>query len=191
MDVTTLHRRTVDGWLRTLEGVGDDQWSAATPCSEWDVRALVNHVAGEERWIRPLLDGKTIADVGDSLEGDLLGDRPTEAGADAGRDALAAVDDLLAPNQQVHLSYGDEDAREYLTQIAADHLIHSWDLATATGQDAALDPAVVDTVAAWFADREEMYRSVGAIGPRGSQTGGPQDDLLAAFGRQTSRTAPG
>ena len=190
MDVTTLHRRTVDGWLRTLEGVGHDQWTTATPCSDWDVRALVNHVTGEERWIRPLLEGKTIADVGDSLDGDLLGDRPTEAGGEAARDALAAVDELFAPNQQVHLSYGDEDAREYLTQIAADHLIHTWDLATATGQHATLDPEIVDAVAAWFADREEMYRSVGAIGPRGPLTGDRQADLLAAFGRQAGGTAP-
>jgi uncharacterized protein (TIGR03086 family) len=183
MDVNTLHRRTVEAWQRTLDGVEPHQWTGSTPCTEWDVRTLVNHVVGEECWVQPLLAGMTIADVGDRFDGDLLGDAPAASGRDAALDALAAVDELLADNQKVHLSYGDEDAGEYLNQIAADHLIHNWDLAVASGQDANLDPELVAAVAAWFADREEMYRSGGAIGPRGPQTGDPQADLLAAFGR--------
>ena len=48
----------------------------ATPCTEWDVRALVNHVLGEIRWAVPLFAGSTIAEVGDRFDGDLLGDDP-------------------------------------------------------------------------------------------------------------------
>ena len=56
--------------------VRPDQWTHSTPCAEWDVRALVNHVVGEDRWVPPLLAGLTIAEVGDTLAGDLLGDDP-------------------------------------------------------------------------------------------------------------------
>jgi hypothetical protein len=46
-----------------------------------------------------------------------------------------------------------------------------------------MDPELVADVAAWFADREELYRAGGAIGPRTEAGGDPQAELLAAFGR--------
>ena len=91
--------------------------------------------------------------------------------------------------RKVHLSYGDEDAEEYVRQLIADHLIHGWDLSAALGADTRLDPGVVDEVAIWFADREEMYRSAGVVGPREEATGDPQSDLLAASGRRRTGTS--
>jgi len=32
-----------------------------------DVRALVNHVGGEYLWVKEMMDGRTVADVGDRL----------------------------------------------------------------------------------------------------------------------------
>ena len=46
-----------------------------------------------------------------------------------------------------------------------------------------LDPHLVAEVAAWFAEREHLYRGAGMVGPRGVSHGGAQSDLLAAFGR--------
>ena len=183
MDLITLHRRTVEAWQQRLDAVGPKQWACPTPCVEWDVRALTNHVIGEEWWTRPLLQGMTIAEVGDRFDGDLLGSDPARVGRDASAEAAAAVDELLAGIAQVHLSYGEEDAGEYVRQLSADHLVHGWDLAVATGQDATLDPALLTEVASWFADREELYRSAGVTGPRAAGGGDPQSDLLAAFGR--------
>jgi hypothetical protein len=89
----------------------------------------------------------------------------------------------------VHLSYGDEDPAEYVHQLSADHLIHGWDLAAATGQDRTLDPELVAEVATWFADREELYRHAGILGPRLEGGGDPQSDLLAAAGRAADWSA--
>ena len=189
MDVSTLHQRTVESWLRYLGGVSDDQWDLPTPCTDWDVRALVNHVVGEDRWTRPLLEGLTIADVGDRFDGDLLGDDPRGVGATAAADAVAAVGGLLAGIDSVHLSYGDEDPDEYVRQLSADHLIHGWDLAAATGQDRTLDAELVAEIAIWFADREELFRSAGVFGPRAGSAGDPQSELLAASGRAADWTA--
>ena len=110
-----------------------------TPCADWDVRALVNHVVGEDRWTAPLLGGSTIAEVGDRFDGDLLGADPAASANDAAAEAVAAVGHHLPTGGKVHLSYGDEDMAEYVRQLAADHLIHAWDVAAATGGDTSLD----------------------------------------------------
>ena len=81
----------------------------------------------------------------------------------------------LPTGGKVHLSYGDEDVAEYVRQLAADHLIHAWDVAAATGGDTSLDPDVVDDVATWFAEREQLYRGAGIIGSPGRDDVGRPD----------------
>ncbi|HEX2297902.1 MAG TPA: maleylpyruvate isomerase N-terminal domain-containing protein, partial [Pseudonocardiaceae bacterium] len=49
---------------RRVEAVAPDQWNNPTPCTEWDVRALVNHLVTEQLWVPLLLDGATVEDVG-------------------------------------------------------------------------------------------------------------------------------
>ncbi|GAA1111346.1 TIGR03086 family metal-binding protein [Kribbella jejuensis] len=180
MDVVELHNRTVTNFAELVSGVASDQWSAPTPCSDWDVRALVNHVVGEERWVVPLMEGKTIAEVGDALDGDLLGDDPAGAASSAAREATAAAS---SPIDKVHLSYGDEDPPEYLRQLAADHLIHGWDLAVAIGVPPRMEPELVDEVGTWFAQREELYRRAGIIAEHIDGYTEPADALIAASGR--------
>jgi uncharacterized protein (TIGR03086 family) len=186
MDLVTVHRRAVELWQDRAAAIDADQWSQPTPCSQWTVRELVNHVVGEDRWTAPLLEGKTIADVGSSLDGDLLGSAPSEEIDAAADEALQSAADKVPAGGKVHLSYGDEDMGEYVWQLAADHLIHAWDLATAIGGDTDLDADLVDEVAGWFAEREDLYRSAGIVGPSRGQTGDPQTDLLSSFGRDAT-----
>jgi uncharacterized protein (TIGR03086 family) len=188
MDLSILHRRTVETWTDRVHAVPDDRWDAPTPCTEWTVRDLVNHIVGEERWTVPLMHGSTIAEVGDSLDGDLLGDRPGEVAASAATEAVAAVDEQLPREAVVHLSSGDEAPGEYVRQLCADHLVHAWDLAAATGGDTRLDPELVAEVAPWFDEREDLYRSVGMVGPHLEASDDPQARLLAGFGRSDSWT---
>jgi len=183
VDVPTLHRRAVELWEARVSTVADDQWEASTPCTGWNVRDLVNHVVGEELWTAPLLEGSTIEQVGSRFDGDVLGDDPVATSHRAARTALAAVDENASVRDTVHLSYGDESTDEYLCQLAADHLVHGWDLAVATGGDPSLAPDLVDEVAVWFAGRESAYRASGAIGPHVEVRGDAQTELLAAFGR--------
>ena len=191
MDLNDLYRRTVASWSDRVGRVRADQWASSTPCAEWTVRDLVNHVTGEDLWAVALLNGGTIAEVGDRLDGDLLGDAPGTAALAAAEDAAAVVAERLRVGGTVLLSYGEERVEEYVAQLAADHLVHGWDLAVAIGGPTQLDRDAVAGVADWFADREEVYRSVGAIGPRTGTFEDPQQDLLAGFGRDLRWSANG
>jgi uncharacterized protein (TIGR03086 family) len=188
VELSTLHRRTVQTWTERVRAVSEDQWDRPTPCSEWTVRDLVNHVVGEDRWTVPLVHRSTIDAVGSSLDGDLLGSSPVETAVESAEEAVVAVDEELPQGGSVHLSYGDEDIGEYIRQLCADHLVHAWDLAAATGGDTSLDPDLVEEVTPWFAEREELYRAGGVIGPHVEAGPDPQSQLLAGFGRSAAWT---
>ena len=66
---------------------------------------------------------------------------------------------------KVHLSYGDEEPHEYLRQLAADHLIHGWDLARATGQAYEPDPAALEASYGFLRAAADDPGRGGAFGP--------------------------
>ncbi|MFC7497221.1 MULTISPECIES: TIGR03086 family metal-binding protein [unclassified Nocardioides] len=183
MDVGTTYHRAVEFFADRLNAVKDDQWNDPTPCSAWTVRDLANHVAYEDLWTVPLMEGATIEDVGDRFEGDVLGADPIGSALTAARAAIGSVAAHLPRGGDVHLSFGETPSSEYAMQLAADHLIHGWDLAVAAGGDTRMDPHLVHAVADWFDDREETYRAAGAVAARQVLTGDSQHDLLARFGR--------
>ncbi len=187
-----LHSRATAHLTELVHQIKDNQWDGATPCAEWSVRELVGHLVGEARWMPPLLAGSTIAEVGDSLDGDLLGDDPVAAWQAAAAEATAATHAPGAMDATTHLSFGDFPAPDYLRQIIADYLIHGWDLARAIGADDRLDPEVTLTVAEWwYAGMEEAYRSAGAVAarPAGVVPETPDERLLVAFGRSPDWTS--
>jgi uncharacterized protein (TIGR03086 family) len=190
--VVQLHGRAVRAFRDRVRAVPADAWSRTTPCADWDVRALVNHVVGEQLWTVPLLEGRTIAEVGDRFEGDVLGATPLKAVDGAATAAVAAFETPGAVDRTVHLSFGDTAAEEYAWQLVADHVVHAWDLAVATGGDTRLDEDLVAAVTTWFAGREDLYREAGAVAARpGVESTGPQDELLVAFGRDPGWTPAG
>jgi uncharacterized protein (TIGR03086 family) len=180
----TAFRRASESFLERARQIGQEQWSAATPCTEWNVRALVNHVAGEYLWVPEMLAGRTIAEVGDRLDGDVLGDDALQTLINARGAALAAIDAPEALGTTAHLSFGDLPAGEYVKQMALDSVIHSWDLAHGIGADEKLDPELVELCYAGLKDSAGDWRSAGVFGPEKA----PLDDstqarLLALTGR--------
>jgi len=184
-DVAGVYQTALEGCGRRVAAVGQGDWGRPTPCADWDVRALVAHLVDENRWAPPLLAGRTIAEVGDELAGDPLGDDAQEAWDVS---AAAAAESVARPGAlegTTHLSFGDVPGAEYVRQLTADLLVHAWDVARATGGEERLDAAVVDAVATWFDGMEDAYRAAGVIAPAVALPAGasPQDRLLARFGR--------
>ena len=164
MSIPELFARSVAEFDARVQQVKDDQWHDPTPCSEWDVHALTNHIVNEARWVKPLLEGKTIEEVGDSLDGDLLGGDPKGSWERAKDEELSAIQALGDLDQEVHVSWGEIPAREYLMQVLVDHTVHAWDLARAIGADEKLDRALVDASYEMAVAAEPMLRQSGAYG---------------------------
>jgi len=183
MDVNTLYHRSVECFADRVNEVKDDQWGDPTPCTEWTVRDLANHVTNENLWTVPLMEGATMEEVGNRFDGDVLGDDPIGSALAAARTATETVAEQLPKGGIVHLSFGETPKEEYAMQLATDNLIHGWDMAAATGGDTRLEPPLVHAIADWFDEREELYRGGGAISARRTLTGDAQHDLLARFGR--------
>lgn len=186
LDLPELHARALDATGRLVAAVRPDQLGNDTPCAGWDVRALLNHVVSGNWWAQELAGGKTIADVGDRLDGDVLGADPVaayDASAVAAAAAFRAPGAMEAP---CAVSYGPVPGAVYVGHRFIDVLIHGWDLAKGTGQDTALDPelvaacwAVVEPQAALLAGSGAFDSGVAA--PDGADQ---QTNLLAALGRQ-------
>jgi uncharacterized protein (TIGR03086 family) len=160
-----LYSRCADVFAAVVDQIGRDRLSRPTLCGVWDVRDVVNHVVAEALWVPQLLTGHTIDEVGDRFAGDLLGHDPAGSwrAADlAARAAARAVDE----SRPIGLSYGTVPAGEYLRQVAADHLVHAWDIASGIGFAADAPAEVVTAVSVWFDGAEDGYRAAGAIGPR-------------------------
>jgi uncharacterized protein (TIGR03086 family) len=185
-DVVELYDRAVQRFGALVRDVGDDRWDLPTPCTEWNVRDLVNHVLGENRWVPPLLEAKTIEDVGTALDGDLLGTDPVGEWDSAAKEAVAAFGEPGALERTVHLSFGDVPGRLYLGQLLSDHVIHSWDLARALSADEKLDPELVKFTYTELEPQFELWRQAGAFGGEVGvdEHADLQTKLLARSGRE-------
>ena len=181
-----MYLRSVDEFDKRVQVVRELDLEKPTPCTEWNVRALINHLVYEDKWAVPLLAGKTIAEVGDAFEGDLLGDDPHRAWKQASEEATTAAREPGATEGTVHLSSGDSSGGDYLDELTADHLIHGWDLAQATGGETNLDPELMDHVSAWAVPIEDALKASGAYGDKiePPADADPQTKLLAVFGRR-------
>jgi uncharacterized protein (TIGR03086 family) len=153
------------GFGSRVELVKDDQWSASTPCVDWDVRALVAHLVDECRWVPYLIGGGTVADAGDRFAGDPLGEDAKaawRAASSAARDAFAADGAL---DRTVALSYGETSARDYIWEMTVDATVHAWDLARGIGADDRLDPELVRRIHTEVEDDTDSLAATGLFDP--------------------------
>jgi len=130
----TTFRRAQDQFSELVSAIGPDQWGEPTPCTEWDVRALVNHLVGEQVWAVPLVDGKTLEDVGSQFDGDLLGSDPSAKWRESAAESRAAFERPDALAGSVHTSMGPQPTTDYLTDMTTDLIAHRWDLGEGIGR---------------------------------------------------------
>lgn len=185
-DKAAVHRAALKATRGLVTGIGTDQWALPTPCEGWAVRELVNHVVVGNLWAAELASGRSISDVGTKLDGDHLGAAPLEAydrSAEAAASAFEAPGALDAP---CAVSYGPVPGSVYAGHRLIDVLIHGWDLAVATGQDARLDAALVEACRDEIRPQQEALRGSGMFGTEVAVPADADDQtrLLAVLGRR-------
>lgn len=157
-------------------------WSAPTPDELWNVRDLVAHVIDEQRWAPLLLAGRTAGEARARLQP--LGD---DLAAEWAASSAAATEtwehvDLDSP---VRLSSDTVPALQYLSEQVADVIVHTWDLARATGTDDRLEAALVEAAWTVFEPQKDTLEASGLFAsavPIGEDA--PlQSRLLALTGR--------
>jgi uncharacterized protein (TIGR03086 family) len=185
-DLVELHRRALDATGRVVAHIAPAQGTAPTPCEGWDVTALLNHVVSGNWWAAELVSGKTINEVGTALDGDVLGDDMTGAYQASAATAAAAFARPGALDAPCAVSYGPVPGAVYAGHRIVDVLIHGWDLAVATGQDATLDPELVAGCKEIIDPQIDLLRASGMFGEAGevSADADAQARLLSLLGRR-------
>jgi uncharacterized protein (TIGR03086 family) len=153
--------------------VQPDQRSLPTPCSEWDVAALLKHMSAGALY---LMGAMGLADTGPTW--------PDYAAVNACANALCRPGAL---EQRCVSPAGFEwSVAEAAAGTAMDQLIHTWDLAVAVGADRKLDGDLVDAAVGMFLPKmPEVGRQAGLVGPAVPVPAGAsaQSRLLGAMGR--------
>jgi uncharacterized protein (TIGR03086 family) len=172
-----LFDRAAIGAASMAGQVRPEQQQAPTPCTEWDVAALLDHmVAGTGYLLGALgIDAVRVGTDEASYRAAIArcAESLRQPGALGGR--------CLSP-AGFEWSIG-----EALAGTAMDQLIHTWDLAVAIGGDRSLDSELVEACLAMFIPQmPEIGRKVGIVGAEVlvPVDASPQDRLLGAMGRQ-------
>ena len=161
---------------RALKQAGDliatvtpEQAALSTPCTEWDLRTLVNHVVRDTHQFTKMAAGAKWEQGETTLE------------PDQWADAFASgSEDLLSVWREQRTL--DEASTNRISQQIAEFSVHGWDIARATSYSGALDAEVAAFGLRWAQQAlKPEYRGT-AFGPEVEiASDAPEADQLAAF----------
>jgi uncharacterized protein (TIGR03086 family) len=165
--------RVASEWTLSKVEQSGDKLDAPTPCDDWDVRHLLDHMVQTQQYFVRSARGEEATLSPDPPES--IGDDPADAYARGRDDTIATFSD----DEVV------ERTGPALGIAFSDTLLHGWDVARATGQDTTMPPglaqAAYDIVHGAFTDDQRK----GVFGPEVpvGDDAAPQERLLAYTGR--------
>jgi uncharacterized protein (TIGR03086 family) len=179
LDLLALYGRASD-WTATKVQGAASQLDDPTTCDGWDVRTLLNHMLQTQQYFVGAARGEDATPPGGSPP-DVLGGQPV---ADFERARAETLETFGEP--------GVIDRTGPALAIAfSDQLLHGWDLARSTGQEATMPDGLPDAAYSMIhgrfteEQRKGIFKPEIAVGPDASA----QDRLLAYTGRDPSGPA--
>jgi uncharacterized protein (TIGR03086 family) len=178
MEPVEMFERAATDAAALARTVGDDQLGWSTPCSEWDVAALLEHMAGGPTYLLDAL----------GADGDDGTRWPDPAVVEV------VVSHLRVPGALQRRCMSPAGFEWSIAEAAAgtsmDQLIHTWDLAVAIGADRTVDAGVAEAVVTIFLPQmPDVGRQAGFVGPAVDvdADASATDRLLGAMGRDPRR----
>jgi uncharacterized protein (TIGR03086 family) len=189
VDSIAMINKTLGETNRIVGGIEPSQLDNPTPCGEWTVRDVLNHITGgADMFAIAAAEGKVPDEkLGQLMAGDNLGDDYKGAFKAASARAVKAFEPEGIVDKMITLPFGEMPAGAAVNIAIFDVATHTWDLAKGTGQSTALDPEVLG--AAFELAQQMLADDWRAAGMFGTQVPVPDDapiqDRLAGF---TGRT---
>jgi len=181
-EIADRYRNVALAFTERVREVPDERWDDPAPCEGWVARDVVRHLV---EWFPMLLrDGSGLqVEAGPSIDDD-----PVAAWTVMSDGVQGLLDDPeVAAQQFSHPMAGDHRLDAFVDSFfTSDVLVHTWDLARATGLDEHLDPGEVSGMLGAMVPLDDMLRASGHYGPR-VDVGDDADDqtkLLAFLGRR-------
>lgn len=190
MDIRELDRRALAATGAVIARIGARDWTRPTPCSEWTLRDIVEHLVDSNWRFAGFARGES------APESPAPGTDPARAFAESA-DALCAA---TAPDESLTREFdlgriGVLPGRNALAIHFGDTLVHGWDLARALGEEHELDTDLAEAalrITSRFPDTPPVRGQGGAFGPALPPPAGatPTQRLVAWLGRDFTWQAP-
>ena len=175
-----------DRFAELASTVSDEKWTNPTPCDEWDVAALVDHVIGGNVFTAAILGGRSAQDAMNAAHG-------------AFEESLARRELLTRSLADQRRAFGEPGALERMCAHVAgdvpgvqvlgfrliDLTVHGWDLAVGVGARADIDERLAEAV--WsLIDPSMVATGLFGSGPSGTVPDGAPASVrvLDALGRR-------
>ncbi|MEE8464978.1 MAG: TIGR03086 family metal-binding protein [Dehalococcoidia bacterium] len=181
-----IYQGVAQALIPVFGSVNEGQLSSSTPCIEWTVKNLINHNFNVQTFLHTVLTG---GQMDPSAMSQVDGELPSE-GAEA---ALKAITDKVISTANsmdlttnVQTPFGEMPAGNFIMIPMLDMVIHRWDLASAIGQNNAIDASLAEIcVGVLSPEALAGGRQMGAFGPEVviPTTGTIQERLLGSVGR--------
>jgi uncharacterized protein (TIGR03086 family) len=147
-----------DAAARTVDDVRPAQFGDPTPCPEWDVRTLLNHLilwtsySAERR-----AHGESVSE--ELMTKDFAAEPDFAAAYRAQLDrALAAWSDPAAWERDLNVMGTPTPAADVASLLLAEIVLHAWDLAAATGQSYTVGDKAAEAALTAVAANTELFR---------------------------------
>lgn len=173
-----------------LRGVRQEQAHLPTPCTDFDVTALAEHMAGAAERPLHVIGGEEIGEL-----------ETTSARFDEQADAIervgTTISELLGDDEmekEFTLPWGTYRGRALAEMYTMELATHAWDLAAATGQDRSLGDALAEVIlptARRLVPEDEYRGGDMPFGPvvEAPEGAGPADLLACHMGRSVPSAA--
>ncbi|HUR47976.1 MAG TPA: TIGR03086 family metal-binding protein [Acidimicrobiales bacterium] len=160
-EMAERYRKIAGEFTQRVEAVPADAWDRPAPCEGWVARDVVRHLV--EWGPSVLFENWNI----ERPETPPVDDDPAGAWRPINETLQRALDDPAVATSERDTQMGTNTLENVTDMIfTSDVLVHTWDLARATGQDESLDAEAVSRMYAGMEPMDEVLRSSGHFGPR-------------------------